>query len=187
VAKLKLLPGIGPRSAERIALWLLGHGRVEAGGLADALGVATAGVTACPACGFFAHDGECDLCRDTARDKRLLCVVEQATDVLPMERTGAYDGLFHVLGGRLSPLDNVGPGDLRIRGLRERVTDGVEEVILALGSDVEGEATSHYLTDFLAGTGVKVTRLAQGLPAGGGLESADQLTLLRALSGRREM
>ena len=114
-------------------------------------------------------------------------LVEQAADVLPIERTGAFRGRYHVLGGRLSPLDNIGPAQLRIAGLRARVERHVDEVILALGSDVEGEATCHFLHDHLAGCGARLTRLAQGLPAGGGLESADTLTVMRALSGRREM
>ena len=187
VSHLKVLPGIGPRGAERIALWTLGSGRNEALGLAEALHAALTRVSCCPVCGFFASEGECALCTSTGRDSRVLCVVERAMDVLPLERTGAFDGYYHVLGGRLSPLDNIGPEDLRLPALRDRVNTGVKEVILALGSDVEGEATCHYLGDFLADTGAKVTRLAQGLPAGGGLEHADSLTLLRALSGRREM
>jgi recombination protein RecR len=187
VSCLKGLPGIGPRGAERIALWSLGSGRDEALGLAEALHAALWKITACPVCGFFKSEGECSLCTGANRNRKTLCVVERAMDVLPIERTGAFDGHYHVLGGRLSPLDNVGPEDLRLPALRERVEAGVEEVILALGSDVEGEATCHYLGDFLSGTGAKITRLAQGLPAGGGLEHADSLTLLRALSGRREM
>ena len=187
VAHLKAMPGIGPRGAERIALWSLGSGRGEALGLAEAFHRALSKITACPVCGFFMSEGECSLCASANRNPRLLCVVERAMDVLPLERTGAFDGRYHVLGGRLSPLDNIGPEDLRLPALHERVANGVSEVILALGSDVEGEATCHYLSNLLADTGAKITRLAQGLPAGGGLEHADSLTLLRALSGRREM
>lgn len=187
VVRLKVLPGIGPRGAERIALWTLGSGRAEALGLAEALHTALSKITSCPVCGFFMSEGECSLCASSHRNCRVLCVVERAMDVLPMERTGAFDGYYHVLGGRLSPLDNIGPESLRLPALRDRVATGFEEVILALGSDVEGEATCHYLSDFLSDTGAKITRLAQGLPAGGGLEHADTLTLLRALSGRREM
>ena len=187
VARFKLLPGIGPRGAERIALWVLGPGREDAAGLADSLRSSLERLTACPVCGFFTDAGDCALCRDAGRDGGLLCVVERPMDVLPIERTGVFDGCYHVLGGRLSPLDNVGPEELRLPALRERVAGGVREVILALGMDVEGEATCHYLTDYLAGAGARITRLAQGMPAGGGLENADPLTLLRALSGRREM
>ncbi len=187
VSHLKVLPGVGPRGAERIGLWALSKGRNDAAALAEALTAALGLISACPVCGFFASSGECELCRDHGRNPRLLCVVERAMDVLPIERTGSFDGSYHVLGGKLSPLDNIGPDDLRLPALKDRVSAVVEEVILALGSDVEGEATCHYLTDFLAGTGARITRLAQGLPAGGGLEHADPLTLLRALSGRREM
>lgn len=187
VSHLKVMPGIGPRGAERIALWALGNGRVESSALAGALTRALDAVAACPACGFFTSDGICGVCTDTTRSTRVICVVERSMDVLPIERTGIFDGSYHVLGGRLSPLDNIGPDKLRLPMLRDRVAAGVAEVILALGSDVEGEATCHYLTDYLAGCGARITRLAQGLPAGGGLEHADPLTLMRAMSGRREM
>ena len=187
ILRLRQLPGIGPRSAERIALWMLRDGRAATLDLAQAMSEALQTVASCPDCGFFTTGGVCRLCQDAARDDRLLCVVEQAADVLPIERTGAFRGRYHVLGGRLSPLDNIGPAQLRIAGLRARVERHVDEVILALGSDVEGEATCHFLHDHLAGCGARLTRLAQGLPAGGGLESADTLTVMRALSGRREM
>lgn len=186
IAALKQLPGIGQRSAERLAIWLLNH-RASADHLATAVGHAMDQLDSCPTCGFFRQAGaRCPVCDDPSRDSAELCVVEQPTDVLPLERTGAFKGRFLVLGGRLSPLDNIGPGDLRIGLLLERVRTGlVREVILALGSDVEGEATAHYLADQLAPLGVRVTRLAQGLPAGGGLENCDELTLFRALQGRR--
>ena len=143
----------------------------------------------CPKCGFFSTSDGCPVCTDPKRDDSLLCVVEQATDVLPLERSGAFKGRYHCLGGRLSPLDNVRPEDLRIEELLDRIgPDGQEiEVILALGADVEGEATAHYLAELLRKRRCKVTRIAQGLPAGGGLENADELTLLRALEGRRGM
>jgi recombination protein RecR len=186
ILHLRQLPGVGPRGAERIALWMLQGGRAAAADLAASVGATLAGVANCPVCGFFsAAGGACPLCDDPARDRSLLCIVEQPSDVLPIERTGAFAGLYHVLGGKLSPLDNVGPDQLRLAPLRPRLCDGVAEVILALGSDVEGEATCHYLRDHLAGCPCRVTRLAQGMPAGGGLESADTLTLLRAMAGRR--
>lgn len=186
ILALKQLPGVGPRSAERVALWMLQGGREAASELARAVEAARDSVTPCPRCGFFATQEGCGLCTDATRATSQLCVVEAAADVLPIERTGAFRGGYHVLGGRLSPLDNVGPEALRLPGLRQRVREeAVEEVILALGSDVEGEATSHFIEDSLAGTGVAVTRLAQGLPAGGDLGHADQLTLLRAFHGRR--
>ena len=189
IGQFKRLPGVGPRSAERIALWLLRSRLEVAGELASALSAAAAGVRLCGDCGFFAGSGTgCRICGDAGRDRRQICVVEQSTDILPLERTGAFHGLYHALHGRISPLDNVGPEDIRIGSLMERLaTAGVEEVILATGSDVEGEATAHYLGDQIRRShpGIVVSRLAQGLPAGGGLESADELTLMRALSGRR--
>lgn len=191
IAQLKRLPGVGPRSAERIALWLLRSPQSPGTALASALTEATAQIQLCDQCGFFASrtDG-CIICGETGRDTSMICVVEQSTDILPLERTGAYHGHYHVLHGRISPLDNIGPEDLRIGQLLQRVQkNAVREIILATGSDVEGEATANYLTTLLNSTipGIHVTRLAQGLPAGGGLDSADELTLFRALSGRRRM
>lgn len=188
VAELKRLPGIGPRSAERIAVWLLQNKKAEPLALAEALVEAHEKIIACPVCGFFATRDICDICADTKRDASLLCIVEQATDVLPLERSGAFKGRYHCLGGKLSPLDRVSPEDLNIPQLIRRLdaNDGTMEIILALGADVEGEATSNYLADMLRGKSAKVTRIAQGLPAGGGLEHADELTLIRALQGRRD-
>ncbi len=189
ISELKRLPGVGPRSAERIAVWLLQSPKSNVSPLADSLVFAKQVVHACSVCGFFATDGGCDLCDDITRDNGILCVVEQATDVLPLERSGAYRGRYHCLGGKLSPLDRVSPDDLRIPSLVRRVetsADGVE-VILALGSDVEGEATANYLAEILRGRNCQLTRIAQGLPAGGGLEHADELTLMRAMQGRRSI
>lgn len=184
IGELKRLPGVGPRSAERIAIWLLQHPKAGPTELSQALLRAKSEVCGCPRCGFFAIEGHCSVC-DHPNRERVLCVVEQATDVLPMERSGAFRGRYHCLGGKLSPLDNVTPEDLRIGSLLRRIDDErIEEVILALGSDVEGEATANYLAGLLQGR-CPVTRLAQGLPAGGGLEHADALTLARALEGRR--
>lgn len=187
VGELKRLPGVGPRSAERIAVWLLQNTRANPVALADSLRVAKETVVPCPICGFFATAAGCDVCDDPARDDHLLCVVEQATDVLPLERSGSFRGRYHCLGGKLSPLDRVSPEDLRIPPLIRRIEAASEEieVILALGSDVEGEATANYLAELLRGRNCKLTRIAQGLPAGGGLEHADELTLLRAMQGRR--
>ena len=189
VAELKRLPGIGPRSAERIAIWLLQNPQADPAALAAALVLAKQSIRPCPACGFFATAAGCALCDDALRDDRMLCVVEQATDVLPLERSGAFRGRYHCLGGKLSPLDRVTPEDLRIPALLRRVDAAAEplEVVLALGSDVEGEATANYLAEQLRGKNCRLTRIAQGLPAGGGLEHADELTLLRAMQGRREV
>jgi recombination protein RecR len=189
IAQLKALPGLGPRSAERLSLWLMqsGSGRVEP--MIDALRDVVDRVHPCEQCGFFIEGGkECALCHNPKRNHRLICVVEQAADVLRLERSGAYTGLYHVLGGKLSPLDNVTPEDLRIEALLQRVRDQqAEEVILAVGSDVEGEATAGYISDLLRSSGIVVSRLAQGMPAGGGLDHVDELTLYQALHGRRRV
>ncbi|MFM2197213.1 MAG: hypothetical protein RLZZ505_645 [Verrucomicrobiota bacterium] len=187
IDELKRLPGIGPRSAERMAVWLLQNKKAEPKILAEALVKAEEEIIPCPACGFFATRESCGICDDPKRDDSLLCVVEQATDVIPLERSGAFRGRYHCLGGKLSPLDRVSPEDLNIPSLIRRVENGGGmEIILALGADVEGEATSNYLADMMRGKPVKLTRIAQGLPAGGGLEHADELTLIRAMQGRRD-
>ena len=184
--ELRRLPGLGPRSAERCALWLLGHKDARPGLLAEAITQAASSVHPCRDCGFFAVGEICEICSQPARQGRELCVVEQATDILPLERSGVFGGLYHALGGRLAPLDHIGPDQLRIGRLLERIQhQKPSEVILALSADVEGEATTHYLVEILAPLGVPATRIAHGLPAGGGLEHADQLTLQRALAGRR--
>lgn len=185
INELKRMPGIGPRSAERIALWMIQSRDARPAEMARAIAETTAAIHSCPECSFFTTESLCDFCADAERDTGLLCVVEQPTDILPIERTGLFRGKYHALGGRMSPLDHVGPDDLRIGALVERIRiQPPAEVILALGADVEGEATSHYLAGLLRDYPVKVTRLAQGLPAGGGLEHTDELTLMRALTGR---
>ena len=186
IDELKRLPGVGPRSAERIALWTLQNPKADPSALARALETAAREITACETCGFFATADGCPVCSDHSRDGAKLCVVEQATDVLPIERSGAFRGMYHCLGGKLSPLDDVAPEDLRIGPMLRRIAEspGVE-VILAVGADVEGEATANYLSEILHTRNCKVTRLAQGLPAGGDLEHADALTLARAFEGRR--
>jgi recombination protein RecR len=186
VAQLRRMPGIGPRSAERIALWMNQSKDARAGEIAEAIQAAAENVRPCERCGFFATGAVCEICADPSRNEEMLCVVEQATDILPLERTGVYKGRYHALGGRIAPLDHVGPEQLRIAELLGRIdAEQPREIILALGADVEGEATANYLRDLLREKSVVVTRIAQGLPAGGGLESADELTLSRALSGRR--
>lgn len=189
VGELKRLPGIGPRSAERIAVWLLQSPKADPSALAGALQNAKETICPCPVCGFFATEAGCGICDDPKRDDRMLCVVEQATDVLPLERSGAFRGRYHCLGGKLSPLDRVSPEDLRIPSLLRRLDAAAAEieVVLALGSDVEGEATANYLAELLRGKNCRLTRIAQGLPAGGGLEHADELTLMRAMHGRRDV
>jgi recombination protein RecR len=179
------MPGIGPRSAERIALWIIQKKDARASEIAEAISRTVAGIRPCEKCGFFSEADLCIICSDSARDSTSLCVVEQSTDILALERTGVFRGLYHALGGRLSPLDHVGPESLRIDSLEHRVNEKMpRELILALGADVEGEATASYLADLLAREGLRITRIAQGLPAGSGLENADELTLARAFGGR---
>jgi recombination protein RecR len=183
--ELRRLPGIGPRTAERIGLWLASSKDARPLDLAEALRQAAENLRSCAICGFFATEELCEVCRDENRIGREICVVEQATDILPIERTGSFTGRYHVLCGRLAPLDHIGPEQLRIDALLARVkTEAPAEIILALSADVEGEATTNYLAEALAPLEVPVTRIAHGLPAGGGLEHADPLTLQRALAGR---
>jgi recombination protein RecR len=186
--ELRRLPGIGPRTAERIALWLASSKDAKPLDLAEALRNAAENLRPCTICGFFATEELCEVCRDETRIGREICVVEQATDILPIERTGFFRGRYHVLAGRLAPLDHIGPDQLRIGALLARAkTEAPVEIILALSADVEGEATTNYLAEALAPLGIPVTRIAHGLPAGGGLEHADPLTLQRALAGRNPL
>ncbi|HWB59210.1 MAG TPA: recombination mediator RecR [Chthoniobacteraceae bacterium] len=189
ISQLKRMPGIGPRSAERIALWLVQSRDARPAEIAGALRVMADTIRPCPRCGFFTTEKLCEICSDESRAGGPLCVIEQATDILALERTGVFRGKYHALGGRIAPLDHIGPEDLRIPALIDRIkSESPAEVILALGGDVEGEATANYLAELLHEfPSLTVTRIAQGLPAGGGLESADELTLSRALSGRRKM
>lgn len=187
ISQLRRLPSVGTRGAERMALWLLRSEHGAAMDLSKALASAIEGVGECPNCGFFSIKGQlCECCADSERDVASICVVEQATDVLPLERCGAYRGLYHCLGGKISPLDGVMPENLSIAKLITRVSAHPGcEVILAVGSDVEGEATALFLADALAPLECTVTRLAQGMPAGAGLGHADAITLMRALEGRK--
>jgi recombination protein RecR len=185
IRQLRRMPGVGPRSAERMALWIVQRKEARADLIAEAISKTVSGIRACVRCGFFAEANQCAICSDPSRDTQSLCVVEQATDILWLERSGAFRGLYHSLGGRLSPLDHIGPEDLRIESLVRRVKeDQLHEVIFALSLDVEGEATLSYIGELLKLEGVNITRMAQGLPAGSGLETADELTLARAFSGR---
>jgi len=188
VGALSKLPGIGPRSAERIALHLV---QAESGAvkqLAETILHARERVRFCEVCGALTEQSPCALCADPRRDASLICVVERPVDILSLEKSGTFRGQYHVLGGRISPLDGVEPEDLRIVELEKRLAHGpIQEVVLALGTDVEGDATGYYLAKRLACEGLKITRIAYGLPAGTGLEFADELTLSRALEGRREM
>lgn len=188
IVQLRQMPGVGPRSAERIALWIVQARQQQPEGIASAISATRREIHPCALCGFFATGELCEICADDSRARELLCVVEQPTDILPLEKTSAFRGRYHSLGGRISPLDRVGPEDLRIDSLIERVEkEAPSEIIFALAADVEGEATTNYLVDLLRKFPVTLTRLAHGLPAGGGLESADELTLYRALAGRTNL
>ena len=188
VAQLRHMPGVGPRSAERIALWMVQATGDQPEQIARAISETRKEIRPCKLCGYFTTNELCDICSDTSRTIELLCVVEQPTDILPLEKTGAFRGRYHSLGGRISPLDHVGPEDLRIKELLERVeNEKFKEIVFALAADVEGEATTNYLVDLLKDKPVTLTRIARGLPAGAALESADDLTLQQALSGRTKL
>jgi len=188
VSALGKLPGIGPRSAERIALYLVQADSAAVRQLADAMLQARSKIRFCEICGALTEASPCAFCSDGRRDASLVCVVERAVDILSIEKSGSYRGKFHVLGGKISPLDGVEPEDLRLAELEKRLAqEPIKEIVIALSTDVEGDATSGYLAKRLTRKGLKITRIAYGLPAGSGLEYADELTLSRALEGRRDM
>jgi recombination protein RecR len=188
VAALRQLPSVGARSAERLALFLIDEKPLISERLARALLQAKETIQPCPDCGFYSEAGLCAICRDPTRDPLIWCLVEKPSEVLKFEKSGTYRGLYHVLGGVLSPLDGIGPEDLNIAGLFTRIErQRPREIILALSTNVEGDTTSLYLAPQLHALGLSVTRLATGLPAGGGLEYADSVTLGYALAGRKEM
>ena len=188
VAELAKLPSIGQKTAQRLALYLLRVSREDAMQLADAIRLVKEHVGFCAVCGNFSESDPCAICADPQRDDGLVCVVEQPGDVLALERTGSFKGRYHVLRGAISPLDGVGPDDLRIRELLDRLKPGaIREVILATNPNVAGEATALYLSKLLAPLGVKVTRIARGVPMGSDLEYSDMVTLSRALEGRQEV
>ncbi len=182
------LPGIGPKSAQRLAYYLLRMPAADARSLAEAIVEVKDKVTLCSICQNVTEIDPCRICTDSARDRSIMCVVEEPLDILALERTGSYNGLYHVLHGAISPMDGIGPDDLKMRELLDRLRDGeTKEIILATNPNLEGEATSMYLGRPIGPLGLRVTRLARGLPAGGDLEYADDVTLTRALEGRQEM
>jgi recombination protein RecR len=187
--ELARLPGIGRKTALRLTYHLLKATPEEAARLADAIVAIAEGVHACPICGNYTESDRCEICASQRRDPSILCVVEEPSDIGAIERTGEFRGLYHVLGGRLSPLDGVGPAELNISALLDRLRTGnpVAEVVLATNPSVEGEATALYLHRLIAPLGVRVTRIARGLPVGGDLEYADGVTIAEALHGRREL
>ena len=186
--ELGRLPGIGPKSAQRIAYYLLEADAEEARRLSNAIMEVKQQVHFCPVCFSYATRDTCDVCADSTRDRSEVCVVSEPRDVQAIERTGMYHGLYHVLGGVISPMDKIGPDQLHVRELLQRLASGeLQEVILATNPDVEGETTATYLARTIRPLGVKVTRLASGLPVGGDLEYADEVTLGRAIEARREL
>ncbi|MGA8211515.1 MAG: recombination mediator RecR [Nocardioidaceae bacterium] len=188
IDELGRLPGVGPKSAQRIAFHLLAADPVDVRRLAQVLVEVKERVRFCSVCGNVAEEEVCRICRDPRREPAVLCVVEEPKDVVAIERTREYRGRYHVLGGAISPIDGIGPDELRIRELMPRLADGtVLEVILATDPNLEGEATATYLTRLLKPMGLRVTRLASGLPVGGDLEYADEVTLGRAFEGRRSV
>lgn len=188
VSQLNKLPGIGTRSAERIALYLLHCNSNDVKQLAESILAARERVRHCSICGALTESDPCHICVDDRRDSSIICMVEKPTDIINIEKTGVFKGKYHVLGGKISPLNGIEPEDLRIAELEKRIkSENIKEVILALGADVEGDATSFYIAKRLAQYGVKISRIAHGIPAGGGLEYADQVTLSKALEGRHEI
>ena len=185
IDELGRLPGVGPKSAQRIAFHLLDADKDEVQQLVDAITTVKTSVSFCQVCGNVSEQEECAICRDARRDRTVICVVEESKDVMAIERTRSYRGLYHVLGGAISPLQGVGPDQLRIRELMTRLSDeSIQEIVLATDPNLEGEATATYLSRMLKTLGIRVTRLASGLPVGGDLEYADEVTLGRAFEGR---
>src|SRR5687767_8327775 len=188
IEELHRLPGIGPKSAQRLAYHLLRASREEAQDLADAIVEVKERIVLCSLCQNMTDLDPCQLCSDTSRDRTIICVVEEPLDILALERTHGHKGLYHVLHGSISPMEGVGPEHLKVRELLERLRDGtVREVIMATNPNLEGEATAMYVSRLLQPLSVRVTRLARGLPMGGDLEYADDLTLARALENRQEL
>lgn len=188
IDELGRLPGVGPKSAQRIAFHIVQTENFDVSRLAEILSTVREKVKFCQICGNVAEEDTCSLCRDPRRDPTLICVVEEAKDVVAIERTREFRGLYHVLGGAISPIDGIGPDDLRIRQLMQRLADGrVTEVIIATDPNLEGEATATYLSRLLTTMDITVSRLASGLPVGGDLEYADEVTLGRAFEGRRRL
>lgn len=188
ISALHRLPGIGPKSAQRLAFHILKSSRAEANELAQAILAAKENMKSCSVCGNITDSDPCLICDDSTRDGSTICVVEQPQDIFVFEKMGEYKGTYHVLMGALSPLDGVGPDDLKIKELVTRIEqDKIKEVIIATNPNVEGEATAAYLSKLIKPLGVKVTQLAQGMPMGSDLEYADEVTLAKALEGRREV
>ena len=183
------LPGIGPKTAQRLTFYLLRASKEQAQSLAEALAQLKDRIVTCSICQNIAEENPCAICRDESRDRSIVCVVEEPLDVLALERTREYRGLYHVLHGAISPMEGIGPEDLRVPELLTRIQRdaGIKEIVLATNPNLEGEATAMYLERLIKPLGIRLTRLARGLPVGGDLEYADEVTLTRALEGRREV
>lgn len=181
------LPGIGPKTAQRLGFYLLKKDSIDINGLSDAVRALKTDITFCGQCHNMAETDPCSICADSSRDRSIICVVEEPLDAIALDKTGQFKGLFHILGGVLNPMEGIGPDQLNISSLQKRITDvGAKEIIIATNPTLEGETTAMHIAKFLNGTDVKVTRIARGLPMGGDLEYADEITLSRALDGRRE-
>jgi recombination protein RecR len=188
IDELGRLPGVGPKSAQRIAFHLLKLPKADALRLAGSIVEVKDKVTFCPRCFNIAEGAECNICSDARRDTTVICVVEEPRDIVSVERTGEFKGRYHVLQGAISPIDGIGPDQLRVRELLARLDDeGIAEIILCTNPNLEGEATAMYLSRLIKPLGIRVTRIASGLPVGGDLEYADEVTLIRALQGRRAL
>jgi recombination protein RecR len=187
IGQLSKLPGVGPKTAQRLAFHILGMDQKDAQDLAKSISEIKNKLSYCSICNNLTQNDPCQICSEHRRDKSLICVVEEVKDVIAMEKTGEYKGVYHVLHGAISPIDGVGPEDIKIKSLLPRLNENTSEVILATDPNVEGEATAMYISKLLKPLGIKVTRIAHGLPVGGDLEYADEVTLSKALEGRREI
>ena len=187
VEELAKLPGIGPKTAQRLAFFIIGGSREDADNLATAIQEAKEKIGYCSTCYNLTDKDPCQICDSAQRDRSLICVVEEPRDVVAIERTREFKGLYHVLHGAISPMEGIGPGDLKMRELLQRLDESVQEVVIATDPNVEGEATAMYLARVIKPLGIKVTRMAHGMPVGGDLEYVDEVTLTKAYEGRREL
>lgn len=187
IEEFSRLPGIGPKTAQRLAFYVLDMNESDVKAFSEALINAKTNIKYCSICGNLTDEDPCIICRNTSRDPQVICVVQEPRDVIAMEKTREYKGLYHVLHGAISPLEGIGPDDIRIKELLKRLTPEIKEVILATNPNVEGEATAMYVARLIKPLGIKVTRIAHGVPVGGDIEYADEVTLSKALEGRREI
>lgn len=187
IEEFSKLPGIGPKTAQRLAFFVLNMQEADVRAFSEALINAKTNIKYCSVCGNLTDEDPCQICRNTSRDSEVICVVEEPRDVIAMEKTREFRGLYHVLHGAISPLEGVGPDDIKIKELLKRLTPDTKEVIIATNPNVEGEATAMYISRLIKPIGIKVTRIAHGVPVGGDIEYADEVTLSKALEGRREI